>query len=493
MPIAYSYMRFSSEKQGIGDSIRRQKDLALQFIDRNPQLGLELDTSLQLTDEGLSAYKGVAQSKGSLGVFIRLVEDGKIEKGSYLLVESLDRLSRQTPRTALTQLNTLVDEGIVLVTLNDGKTYTKETLDEDGGMSLIFAIMLMARAHEESVIKGQRVGSAWREKMRRVADGVQLTKRVPFWINKEDRTKAIPEKVKIVKRIFDLSSKGLGGQRIAAQLNEEGVETPTRMSSKWAISSVKKVLNSEAVIGILNTADGVKHQGYYPRVVTEKLWAKTRFMGETSKGVRDNKEVHPLSGLCFCKACGARAQRSGKTGRVRQDGTKNVWRTLVCANSMGGRSDCAYQSISYDKIVSAVLQALYGYQYVPPKDDVGGELWNLDQERGFLVDEARDMADAIKANRGNTEAKKRLTELLGEMSVIDAKMAKLKELGRPLNAKLVEGAIMALLRDDLIDNQRFRQAIARVNIDFNSRSLEVVGHEGTVLEAMIDSDTSNPL
>jgi hypothetical protein len=146
MPIAYSYTRFSSEKQSKGDSIRRQKDLVAQFIERNPELELELDTTLHLSDEGLSAYKGVAQTKGSLGVFIRLVEDGKIEKGSYLLVESLDRLSRQTPRQALNQLNTLADEGIVLVTLSDGKMYTKESLDGDGGMSLIFAIMLMARA-----------------------------------------------------------------------------------------------------------------------------------------------------------------------------------------------------------------------------------------------------------------------------------------------------------------------------------------------------------
>jgi len=486
MPVAYSYMRFSSEKQGIGDSIRRQKDLALQFIERNPELGLELDTSLKLTDEGLSAYKGVAQRKGSLGAFIRLVDDGKIEKGSYLLVESLDRLSRQTPRTALTQLNTLVDEGIVLVTLNDGKTYTREILDEDGGMSLVFAIMLMARAHEESVIKGQRVGSAWRQKMLRVADGVQLTKRVPFWINKEDRTKAIADKVAIVKRIFKLSADGLGGQRIAKALNEEGVETPSSRSSKWAISSVKKVLNSEAVIGVLNTADGVRHEGYYPRVISDKLWAKTRFMGETAKGVRDNKEVHPLSGLCYCAVCGARAMRSGKTGRVRQDGTRNIWRTLVCANSIDGRSDCAYQSINYDKIVQAVLEALRGYKYVPPRDEVGSELWQVGEAISSVADDIRDIEESIKTNKKSPSLRQALTAKMLEIDALTAEQARLKQLSRPLNAKLVEGAITALVRDGLVENQLLRQAIARVNINFNRRSLEVIGHEGTMLVANLD-------
>jgi DNA invertase Pin-like site-specific DNA recombinase len=487
MPIAYSYMRFSSGKQAKEHSIERQRQMAEDYISENPQLGLELDTSLNLTDKALSAFSGKNMTDGNLGKFFDLVYNGEIEVGSYLLIENLDRFSRDVAWKATHDLTTLVKGGIVVVVLSDRQVYSEETLSSEGGsFKLMQSVIGFMRANEESEQKSVRVGKAWRQKMLRVADGVQLTKRVPFWINKEDRTKTIPEKVKIVKRIFELSSKGLGGQRIAGQLNEEGVETPTRMSSKWAISSVKKVLNSEAVIGVLNTADGVKHQGYYPRVISDKLWAKTRFMGETSKGVRDNKEVHPLSGLCYCRACGARAQRSGKTGRVRQDGTKNVWRTLVCANSMGGRSNCAYQSISYDKIVNAVLTALMGYQYVPPKDDVGGELWQLDQERGFLVDDARDMDDAIKANRGNIEARKRLAELLNEMSVIDDKMAKLEELGRPLNATLVEGAIMALLRDDLIDNQRFRQAIARVNIDFNSRTLEVIGHEGTVLEARIE-------
>lgn len=493
MPIAYSYTRFSTEKQSSGDSIRRQKDLASRFVENNPDLELELDASLQLNDEGLSAYKGVAQSKGSLGVFIRLVEDGKIDKGSYLLVESLDRLSRQTPRQALNQLNTLVDEGIVLVTLSDNKVYTKEILDADGGMSLIFAIMLMARAHEESVIKGQRVSSAWRQKMLKVAEGKQLTRKVPFWIVKEDKNKTIPEKARIVKKIFDLSAKGYGGQRIAKQLNEESVETPTRLSTKWAISSVKKVLNSEAVMGILNTADGVKHENYYPRVISEKLWTKTRFLGETSKKTRDNKTIHPLSGLCICGSCGATAMRSGKTGRIRKDGTKNIWRTLVCANSMNKASPCGYKSISYDKIVSAVLTVLNQYQYQPPKDTVGGELWELEHERDFLVDDARDMDDAIKANRNNTEAKKRLTVLLAEISAIDAKIAKLNELSRPISAKLVEGSLNALLRDRLKDNKYFKQAIKQVVINFNDRSLRVVGHDGSGLESMIDEDLSMPL
>lgn len=486
MPVAYSYIRFSSEKQAKGDSIRRQKDLATEYIERNPELGLELDTNLQLTDEGLSAYKGVAQTKGSLGVFNRLVEDGKIERGSYLLVESLDRLSRQTPRKALAQLSALIDEGIVVVTLNDNKVYTSVSMDEDSGMSLMFAIMLMSRAHEESATKADRVSRAWRQKMLRVADGVQLTKRVPFWIVKEDRTKFIADKVAIVKRIFKLSADGLGGQRITTLLNDEGIEPPTSKATKWGISSVKKVLNSEAVLGVLNTADGMRHEGYYPRVISEKLWIKTRFQGVASKSTRDSHSVHPLSGLCVCAVCGATATRSGKSGRVRQDGTKNIWRTLVCANSMGARSPCSYQSISYDKIVNAVLDALSDYQYKPPTDEIGGKLWQLDEAISSLSDDIVDLQDSIKLNKKSPTLRQELTTKILEYDEMKVEQARLKMLSRPLPAKEVEGGLRALLNDGLLENKHFKQVIRKIEINFNERSLNVTGHDGTSLDARID-------
>lgn len=110
MPIAYSYMRFSSEKQAKGDSFRRQEELVKDYLESHPEI--ELDTSLSLRDAGTSAYKGLHAKKGALGVFIRLVDDGKIEKGSYLLVEHFDRLSREEILKAQTQFLQLINEDI---------------------------------------------------------------------------------------------------------------------------------------------------------------------------------------------------------------------------------------------------------------------------------------------------------------------------------------------------------------------------------------------
>jgi DNA invertase Pin-like site-specific DNA recombinase len=57
--------------------------------------GLTIDKSLRLEDIGKSAFDGTNIQKGALGQFIQAVKRRKVEKGSTLIVESLDRLSRQ--------------------------------------------------------------------------------------------------------------------------------------------------------------------------------------------------------------------------------------------------------------------------------------------------------------------------------------------------------------------------------------------------------------
>src|SRR6516162_1889468 len=96
-PKAYSYKRFSTPAQEQGDSLRRQTALADAWSART---GVPLDTELNLTDRGVSAYTGANRDVGNLGAFLRAVEDGTVPRGSWLLVESLDRLSRETPADA---------------------------------------------------------------------------------------------------------------------------------------------------------------------------------------------------------------------------------------------------------------------------------------------------------------------------------------------------------------------------------------------------------
>jgi DNA invertase Pin-like site-specific DNA recombinase len=84
-----------------------------------------------------------------------------LSRGSALPLESLDRLSRQSARKAVAIFSDIVDLGIDVVTLNDGKRYSKASFDD---IELVIAVLLMSRAHNESREKGRRVADAWAAK-----------------------------------------------------------------------------------------------------------------------------------------------------------------------------------------------------------------------------------------------------------------------------------------------------------------------------------------
>ena len=120
MPVkAYSYMRFSSAAQREGDSLRRQLQAARDWADARPEV--ELDTTTR--DLGVSAYKGEHRVRGALASFLKRIEQGDIPTGSYFLIESFDRLSRETEMVAVNLLTSITLAGIKVVTLVDGHEY----------------------------------------------------------------------------------------------------------------------------------------------------------------------------------------------------------------------------------------------------------------------------------------------------------------------------------------------------------------------------------
>ena len=140
---AYSYVRFSTPEQRKGRSLERQKELAAEYAGSK---GLELDTLKTYHDLGVSGFKGKNRD-AALGAFLSAVEKGDIESGSFLLVESLDRLSRDEILIALSQLTEIINLGITVVTLQDGRVFDRESIKDLG--NLIVSLTIMSRANEE--------------------------------------------------------------------------------------------------------------------------------------------------------------------------------------------------------------------------------------------------------------------------------------------------------------------------------------------------------
>lgn len=338
MPKAYSYIRFSTSKQELGDSLRRQMELAEKYAAKQ---GLELDT-VSYRDLGVSAFKRRNLKKGALAAFIQAVKSGKIEKGSYLLVEQFDRLSRADIDVAVMMLLELVHSGIILVTLEDEKIWNETTVKDMS--NLMLSIAFMSRANNESAAKARRLSSIWERKKALAAEKKTIaTRECPRWLKvNSDKTAfiIIDDRVESIKKVFSMRIQGHGVVSIVNRANKERWPAPAKRGS-WHTSLVGRLLRNRALLGeyqphknydddgdTRRTAAGDPVPNFYPAVIDEKTFLLARAVAERKgrfPGRRDPNHKNWLQGLLRC-SCGKSLVRKNKgadyaryycTGRVR--------------------------------------------------------------------------------------------------------------------------------------------------------------------------------
>jgi DNA invertase Pin-like site-specific DNA recombinase len=292
-PLAFSYIRFSTREQKKGDSLRRQTAATLAWCQRN---GARLDTSRSFHDLGKSAFLGEHRKnpdRHALAAFLKMVEEGRIPRGSYLVIESLDRLTREHVRPALMLCLGLIEAGIRIVQLSPTELVYDERADE---ISIILMIVELSRGHRESKRKSDLIGPAWAEKKQaaregrpqpegrgRVAGGTHiLTRQVPFWVEAKGGVLAlIPARAAAVRRIFELSAGGYGMTLICRRLRKEGVPA-FGTSGGWQKSYVGRILRDRRALGEHQprhrdgSPDGDPIPGYFPAVVTQQEWDACR-------------------------------------------------------------------------------------------------------------------------------------------------------------------------------------------------------------------------
>lgn len=483
---AYSYLRCSTPEQMQGDSFRRQLALAEAYALKR---GWELDRTLTLQDVGVSAFRGRNAVEGNLGTFLEHVATGEVEPGSVLLIESLDRLSRQEIDDALLLFLQVIRSGVTIVTLLDEMEYSRESIKgPSGSVSLIVSLFILSRAHEESATKARRLKEAWAAKRGRL-DSEALTSKVPAWLRLNSETRKpelIPERASIVERIYRDTLGGKGQHRIAAELNREGVK-PWGRGAYWHRSYVAKILTSEAVIGTLvpHTVDYVAGKrtrtaqeavrGYYPAAVPQDLWLDVQALSEGKrprpKGRNAERPVsHMLARLATCPRCGGSMSRVDKGKRSRP--------ALVCARAKS-RAGCAYKAVRVEHIEGAIIERLPERLRDTPVGDRDPELDRqiLDAEEGRdrLTEELANVESAIRAGGDVPRLLRMLQELEGQWEeardtlrglearrtqiagqTVQARVARLIGTlqgaeGDPLDLATINGALLLCFRRVIVD------------------------------------------
>ncbi len=478
--VAFSYVRFSSRKQREGDSERRQTELAKAYCRRR---GWTLSDKTY-EDLGVSAFRGKNALVGNLGEFLRAVKSGTVPTGTVLIVESLDRITRQGIDEGYDLIKRILKAGILLVTLTPEREFDVSATKSLSKGALEIQLIL-ERAAEESERKSERIYAAWegrREKARRGED-VLVAGTLPAWVEERNgKLRLIPKRAKVVKRLFQLAANGYGRHRIAQALKAEGIP-PFGGQDKWPSGTIGFILTDRRVLGEYQPRkrnrqlDGEPIPNYYPPAVTEQEWLAARagmnqrrrtvnqhrpWTKEEDKLVKNLKLSVATVSAKTQRTRSAVHQRRSKLGLTekqdrqgvgnfvnlftgliknarpphdtfivvsRMDGNGPSKALLNSAHAAGTAPCSLFQLAPFERAVLGALCEVDPREVLPPQKDPGlGELQQLQTSLAGVEAELSDAAAFMAANGFSATIGKRIAVLEFrkeelEASLLDAKVS----------------------------------------------------------------------
>lgn len=378
---AVSYIRFSSVIQEKGISIKRQVDLVNEWLTNHPQYTLVKE----YRDEARSAFKGAHMLQGAaLPSLIADMKAGHFKRGTALLVEALDRLSRESLRDAERQLYELLEIGFeVVITSQNGRSITYDEWDDIG--KRVEFMVYQKEAHHQSKEKSRRGKKNWSDKRDDALSGKIMTRMCPAWLRvNSEKTKfeRVDPHWDTVRRIFKMRIEGLSMAMIAKKLNDDNTQnfkpelikdaegkTISRRDTygKWNQTTIQQLLINPAVHGVKipskqateavrESADPIS--GYYTVdgkspvtlsdfQVVQKMstgWGK----GKSPANDSANK-INIFKGVLVCKHCGATV--------ISNSVTKLKMGYYVCSMRRMGRCSES-KSIRRDITEAAIVKGL---------------------------------------------------------------------------------------------------------------------------------------
>jgi DNA invertase Pin-like site-specific DNA recombinase len=363
-----------------------------------------------------------------------------------LVVEKLDRLSRQEPRITQRWMEDLTDCGLSIATVDGGRVYDAQSLRAN--LMETFEILMRAQlAHQESQQKSDRVRDRIRRNMERAkATGQVITAKAPGWlIVKPDRSgfTVIEERAAIVRRVYQMAAEGKGPRWIARELNEDGIPAwgswrGAKSTRTWETSSVALMLRHPAVEGdyvpgVANTKRLVQTQfkerivGYFPRVVDADLVARaraamaTRSTGPRTGGRHARGVANLFAGVAVCGACGNKVH-------LRTNGDANPQRHWQCQHAARGRGCQQKAMFRYAPFERAALDEILhlaldnNFFAVPERTQaLSVEVAMLDKDLADRRDESRRLVKVLARVEDAPEIETELAALRSEMRSLDAR------------------------------------------------------------------------
>lgn len=493
---AILYIRWSTKDQSEGDSKKRQTELGEKVAAKNQWLITET-----LIDHGKSAYHGKNRSSGGALFDIEArASRGELE-GKVLIVEAMDRLSRQEPLESLFLLHDLTKRGLTVCESSSGTIYNSHKIKEDW-TRLVAILARAAEAYASSHEKSQRVASAWRATQtgQKTKEGTADPRLCPAWIEvgSDGEYRPVASRAPIIQRMFQMAADGFGIRAIAEWANEQRQQIGWPEAA-WELRNISTILKGRRVLGEYQpqrrTIEGKRENvgepvQLYPAIVAPQLWHQVQasVKSRVSSGGPRREVVNVLSHLCRCMHRNEGDNLPCNSRMVHRK-QKTMQPQLSCASFARAAGCKANRTYRYDDLLNGVLDqllelALPSYVEQPSvpnlhidKAELAAKQARLAEMADKLIEKDDPVLEAayerFKARVDEETRALKATLALQEQTKASAPPLELAQRALELRSQIAESADARRLMQTYLD-----QLIDTIQMDPSDRSATVVMFDG---------------
>lgn len=338
-----AYCRVSTTKEEQAHSCETQQTYFQQLLSHSPETELV----------NIYADYGSGTSMTERPDFRQMMEDCRHKRIDRIVTKSLSRFARNT-RDCLVALRELKQLGVTVL-------FDKEGIDTAQISDEVLLTILEGLAQEESASISRNIRWSLQKKM---ASGSLGIARVPYGYQKNQHKQldVNEEQAAVVRRIYALYLSGHGAQAIAAQLNRDGIPSPTGIL--WNNITILKMLRQEKYIGDIhwqktysvfmgdkNRINRGEQESYYVRNCLPPIISREDFV---SVQVLRRKNTHTPKRVNYSLFRGKTHCTCGRSYYYAEKGRRPVW---VCTGRNQQQRPC-HNKIFFDDDYHAAWERL---------------------------------------------------------------------------------------------------------------------------------------
>lgn len=315
---------------------------------------------------GVYADEAFTGTKESRPEFQRMIADCKAGKIDMIITKSISRFARNTV--------TLLETVRMLKSINVDVYFEEQNIHSMSGDGELMLTILASFAQEESLSASENIKWRIRKDFKEGKLPMSFKKMYGYRRTKDGGFRIIEEEAEVIRYVAKRYLEGLGYEKIARELNEQGIKSPG--GNEWHRNSVRGIITNEKYIGDLLlqksfTIDHVNKKQKENRGELPQYYVDGNHVGilskETYKDIQKERSkraekhkpkstggVYPFSKMIRCEKCGKNYRRKIANSSTKY--RKAIWNCSTCMDK--GISLCHTKQIPEETLYELSCKVL---------------------------------------------------------------------------------------------------------------------------------------